>query len=54
MSADQENPGRASGFEVEEDREGGFRWSAFGPLGARRGHFALSPSDELTSRYARG
>lgn len=35
-----ENVGRASGFSVEEDPEGGFRWSAFGPRGARHGRAA--------------
>jgi hypothetical protein len=29
--------GNASGYSVEEEEDGGFRWSAFGPRGARRG-----------------
>jgi len=37
MPTEDSDAGRASGFSVEEDAEGGFRWSAFAPAGARNG-----------------
>ncbi|MBD0281238.1 MAG: hypothetical protein ICV69_03465 [Thermoleophilaceae bacterium] len=37
MTAHPGERGQASGFSVEEDPDGGFRWSAFGPTGRREG-----------------
>ena len=37
METGDEPTGRASGYSVEEDPDGGFRWSAFGPGGTRQG-----------------
>jgi hypothetical protein len=34
----EEDRGEASGWTVETDPEGGHRWSAYGPRGARQGH----------------
>jgi hypothetical protein len=47
-----ENPGQASGFSVEEDRDGGFRWSAFGPAGARHGDAESHGDAEASARAA--
>lgn len=44
MPADDERSSRASGYSVDEDADGGFRWSAFGPAGTLQGH-AESRSD---------
>ncbi|MGI8430086.1 MAG: hypothetical protein ACR2OB_12480 [Solirubrobacteraceae bacterium] len=52
MPADQHDPGHASGFSVEEDSEGGFRWSAFGPAGARHGHADARADAEATASAA--
>lgn len=38
MPSEGGDPGRASGYSVEEDTKGGFRWSAFGPAGTLQGH----------------
>jgi hypothetical protein len=35
-------PGRASGYSVEDEPEGGFRWSAFGPAGTLAGQRGLA------------
>jgi len=37
MSTHEEHPGSGSGYSVEEDPDGGFRWSAFGPAGTLQG-----------------
>jgi hypothetical protein len=45
---DEHELGNANGFAVEEDPEGGFRWSAFGAAGARQGH-ADSQADAVAA-----
>ncbi len=48
----ENDPGRASGFSVEENPEGGFRWSAFGPAGIRQGHTESEAEAEAAARSA--
>jgi hypothetical protein len=37
MPAESDDLGSASGFSVEEDEVGAFRWTAYGPAGTRSG-----------------
>ncbi len=52
MSTDEERSGRASGYSVEEDPDGGFRWSAFGPAGTRQGHAESRADAEAAAQRA--
>jgi hypothetical protein len=52
MAADDSLPGRASGYSVEEDPDGGFTWSAFGPAGTRQGHADSRSDAEVAARAA--
>jgi hypothetical protein len=52
MATDDSHQGRASGYSVEEDPEGGFRWSAFGPAGARDGHAGSWSEAEAAAQLA--
>jgi hypothetical protein len=49
---DEIDSGRAFGFSVEEDPEGGFRWSAFGGAGTRQGHAESQSEAEAAARRA--
>jgi hypothetical protein len=49
---DEHETGRVTGFAVEEDPEGGFRWSAFGIAGARQGHADSQGDAEAAARRA--
>jgi hypothetical protein len=37
MAAGEDEIGRASGYSVEDDADGRFRWAAFSPAGTRQG-----------------
>jgi hypothetical protein len=52
MSGEQEHPGRASGYSVEEDTEGTFRWSAFGPAGTLQGQADSRADAEAAAQNA--
>jgi hypothetical protein len=52
MPTDQENAGGASGYAVEEDTDGGFRWSAFGPSGTLHGHADSRADAEAAAQNA--
>jgi hypothetical protein len=49
---EEQSTAHASGFSVDEDPEGGFRWSAFGPLGTRNGHADSRIEAEAAARQA--
>jgi hypothetical protein len=44
--------GKAAGWEVEQDPQGGFRWSAFGPRGSRGGHAETRGEAERAAQQA--
>jgi hypothetical protein len=44
--------GHSSGVSVEEDPDGGFRWSAFGPAGTRHGRAEPREQAEAAARDA--
>jgi hypothetical protein len=44
--------GTASGFTVDEDDDGGFRWTAFGPAGTRQGTATSKEEAEAAARAA--
>jgi predicted RNase H-like HicB family nuclease len=44
--------GRTSGWTVDEDPEGGFRWSADGPTGTLQGHAETRDEAEQAAREA--
>ena len=44
--------GHTTGWSVDEDPEGGFRWSADGPTGTRRGHARTRAEAEAAARAA--
>ena len=48
----QERVGYSSGWSVEEDQDGGFRWSAHGPLGVLRGQAATRAEAEGAAQEA--
>ncbi|MGB0092888.1 MAG: hypothetical protein WBP81_10200 [Solirubrobacteraceae bacterium] len=50
MASDESSGAHASGFSVEEDPSGGFRWSAFGPNGTREGHAESRADAETAAR----
>jgi len=52
MPADDEHSARASGYSIEDDAEGGFRWSAFGPAGTLSGHADSQAEGEAAARNA--
>jgi hypothetical protein len=52
MGGDEQTRGSASGFAVEEDPQGGFRWSAYGPLGSRVGREPTREEAESSARAA--
>jgi hypothetical protein len=47
-----DDTGSASGYSVEEDEDGSFSWSAFGPRGARRGFADTREGAEQAARAA--
>jgi hypothetical protein len=50
MSDDER--GHASGHSVQEDEDGGFAWSAFGPAGTRQGHAETEAEAESAAHAA--
>jgi hypothetical protein len=53
MATNDEQVGRASGYAVEEDEQnGGFSWSAYGPNGTRQGHAESRADAEAAARGA--
>jgi hypothetical protein len=52
MPIDDQDPGRASGHSVEEDPDGGFRWSAFGQAGTRQGRADAREDAEAAAHSA--
>jgi hypothetical protein len=44
--------GYSSGFSVEEDSSGGYRWSAFGPVGTPQGHVDSRAEADAAARDA--
>jgi hypothetical protein len=51
-SKSDDDLGTASGFTVDEDDDGGFRWTAFGPAGTRQGTAASRAEAETAARVA--
>jgi hypothetical protein len=49
---DELEVGRATGWQIEEDEDGGFRWTAFGPRGRREGRTATRADAEAAARQA--
>jgi hypothetical protein len=47
-----EQPGHASGWSVDEDPEGGFRWTAFGPAGTVQGQAPTRAQAERAAMQA--
>jgi hypothetical protein len=52
VHADSDDFGRASGYSVEEDEEGRFRWTAFGPAGTRQGSAQSRAEAEAAAEVA--
>lgn len=52
MTTEEEHSGLASGYSVEEDEDGGFRWSAFGPTGTLQGHAESRSDAEVAAQTA--
>jgi hypothetical protein len=52
MTPSEEEHGQASGWTVEGDDESGYRWSAYGPRGARQGHADSEAEAETAARAA--
>jgi hypothetical protein len=52
MGAEEEKVGHASGWSVDEDRDGGFRWAAYGPVGTAQGHAATREEAERAAMRA--
>lgn len=52
MASDDQDPGRASGYSVDEASNGGFRWSAFGPAGTREGNAESRADAEAAAQSA--
>jgi hypothetical protein len=52
MTTQPDERGQASGFSVEEDPDGGFRWSAFGPDGRREGRAESRSEAEAAAQAA--
>jgi hypothetical protein len=50
MAKDRVETGSATGWQVEEDAGGGFEWTAFGPLGSRRGRADTRAEAEAAAR----
>ena len=49
---DDQQPGHASGWNVDEDPEGGFRWTAFGPAGTVQGQAPTRAEAERAAMQA--
>ena len=52
MPTKGEHPGSASGYSVEADPDGGFRWSAFGPAGTLQGRADSRGDAEVAAQGA--
>ncbi len=52
MASGSGDLGHSSGFSVEEDPDGGFSWSAFGPAGTRQGRADSREQAEAAARDA--
>ena len=52
VHAESDDFGRASGYSVEEDEEGSFRWTAFGPAGTRQGRAQSRAEAEAAAEAA--
>jgi GrpB-like predicted nucleotidyltransferase (UPF0157 family) len=52
VSRNEERIGHGSGWSVEEDPEGGFRWAAHGPAGSLRGQAATRGEAERAAQEA--
>jgi hypothetical protein len=52
MSSEPVDPGKNSGFSVQEAPGGGYRWSAFGPSGTREGKAETRADAEAVAREA--
>jgi len=49
---DEPEVGNATGWRVEEDTDGSFRWAAFGPHGSREGHAGTRAEAEAAAQRA--
>jgi hypothetical protein len=52
MSSGEEKTGHASGWTVDEDPEGGFRWAAHAPAGTSEGHASTREEAERAAQKA--
>jgi hypothetical protein len=52
VDPNDEQTGYASGWSVDEDPEGGFRWTAFGPAGTRQGQAPTRAEAERAAMQA--
>jgi hypothetical protein len=52
MPTDESDIGRVSGHSVDEDPEGGFAWTAFGPNGTSEGWAESQVAAEEAARQA--
>jgi hypothetical protein len=52
MGSDDDKLGHASGWSVDEDPEGGFRWTAYGPAGNAQGRAATREEAERAASRA--
>ena len=50
--AQNQQAGHVSGWSVDEDPEGGFRWTAFGPAGTRQGQAPTRAKAERAAMQA--
>jgi hypothetical protein len=52
LSVEEKKTGQASGWTVDEDPEGGFRWAAHGVAGTLRGHAKTRAEAERAAQKA--
>jgi hypothetical protein len=52
MPAESDDLGAALGFSIEEDDDGRFRWTAYGPAGRRNGTAASRADAEAAASAA--
>jgi hypothetical protein len=52
MTPSEEERGQAAGWTIEGDDESGYRWSAYGPRGARQGQAESESEAEAAAQAA--
>jgi hypothetical protein len=52
MGTEEQETGHGSGWSVEEDPDGGFRWAAHGPRRTLRGHAPTRAEAERAAQAA--